>query len=455
MKLSRKKVLASILAMMLASSSILAGCQNTPAQSEGSPDVSSSDSSKNDDEKKISGDLEIQIFVGGYGEKFWNEQIEGFKSKYSEVNIIKQMGSQINEQMKTRWISGDAPDLVYVDGPEMPQALPQLIADGKIMDLKSFFDTAEDEKGGLIKDNLIDGVLREQNGKIYQAPYIFNTWGMWYDAKQLEDNGVEVPTGFDSFVEAGKQLKEKGIADLCYTGVYANYLVRGTLLAGVASQGGQQIMDDIYDLKEGVFQTEAFKSAVQKIKTLADEGLIMDGCVALNHTDSQMEWLKGSAAFIPNGLWLESEMKDDIPSGFQMRFLPSVLQNEGEKMVLLPDSFGFAVSANTKNPDAALAFLQYLYRDDAAKRFVELTNTPCVYNVDISSLNISEAIKSVQNYLTDPNVTFIAKKASDITPEVETELQNCLNSLIQGNLTVDELCDRVEQAAKLARESAE
>ena len=75
--------------------------------------------------------------------------------------------------------------------------------------------------------------------------------------------------------------------------------------------------------------------------------------------------------------------------------------------------------------------------------------------MDTSSLNISEAIKSVQNYLTDPNVTFITKKASDITPEVETELQNCLNSLIQGNLTVDELCDRVEQAAKLARESAE
>lgn len=95
-----------------------------------------------------------------------------------------------------------------------------------------------------------------------------------------------------------------------------------------------------------------------------------------------------------------------------MRFIPSVLQDDGEKMVLLPDSFGFAVSANTKNPDAALAFLQHLYREDASKRFVELTNTPCVYNVDTSSLNISEAIKSVQNYLTDPNVTFITKKAS-------------------------------------------
>ena len=298
-------------------------------------------------------------------------------------------------------------------------------------------------------------MLREQDGKIYQAPYIFNTWGMWYNEKMLEDNGIEVPTGFDTFVEAGKKLKDKGIADLCYTGVYANYLVRGTLLAGVASEGGQQVIDDIYDLKEGVFKTDAFKHAVEKVKKLADEGLVMDGCVALNHTESQMEWLKGSAAFIPNGLWLESEMKDDIPSGFQMRFLPSVLQDEGEKMVLLPDSFGFAVSANTKNPDAVKAFLQYLYRDEAAKRFVELTNTPCVYNVDVSSLNISEAIKSVQNYLTDPNVTFIAKKASDITPEVETELQNCLNSLIQGKLTVDELCDRVEQAAKLARESAE
>ena len=107
------------------------------------------------------------------------DRIEGFQKKYPNVNVIKQMGAQINEQLKTRWISGDAPDIVYVDGPEMPQVLPQLIADGKIMDLSSFFETATDDKGDLIKDKLIGGVLLEQDGKIYQAPYIFNTWGMW------------------------------------------------------------------------------------------------------------------------------------------------------------------------------------------------------------------------------------------------------------------------------------
>lgn len=139
MRKQKRKFLAGILAMLMVSTAALTGCQGNTQQPETSSSGEAPVSSETTEEKKISGDLEIQIFVGGYGETFWNEQIESFKEKYPDVNIIKQMGSQINEQLKTRWISGDAPDLVYVDGPEMPQALPQLIADGKIMDLKSFF----------------------------------------------------------------------------------------------------------------------------------------------------------------------------------------------------------------------------------------------------------------------------------------------------------------------------
>lgn len=447
-----KRILAVCLSALMFGN-VLVGCNSSPESTTSS--VTSSKTADAEKNGKLSGDLELQIFAGGYGETFWNEAIEGFKKENPDVNIITNIGPKVNEQMKTRWISGDAPDVVYVDGPEMPQAMPQLIKDGKIMDLKPWFETAESPDGKLIRNNLIDGVLRETDGKVYQAPYIFNTWGMWYDEKLMKDNGLSIPTDFDSFVEAGEKLKSKGIPLLCYTGVYANYLLRGAVLPGVASEGGQQAIDDIMDLKEGAFKSDAFKHAVEKVKILADKGMIMDGCIALNHTESQMEWLKRKAAFIPNGLWLESEMKKDIPADFSMKYLPSVFQKKGNKMFILPDSFGLAVSANTKNPDAAKAFLQYLYKDSIVKRFVELSNTPSVFNVDTSSLNISEATKSVQKYLTDPNVKFVSKKRSDIIPEVETEIDNCLNSLVQKQITVDEVCERAEKAAQIAREDAE
>jgi len=450
-----KKAFAVGLTVSLLGSSLV-GCSSKSGNngSEGSTPSPTTTATETGAPGKLSGNLELQLFVGGYGETFWKEAIDGFKKENPDLNVITNMGPKINEQMKTRWISGDAPDIVYVDGPEMPQAMPQLIKDGKIMDLKPWLETAKNADGKPIKENLIGGVLREVDGKVYQAPYIFNTWGMFYDEKLLKDNGVSVPADFDSFVQAGEQLKSKGVADLAYTGIYALYLLRGAVLAGVASEGGQQAIDDMMDLKEGAFKSDAFKKAIEKVKVLADKGLILDGVVAMNHTQSQMEWLKRKAAFIPNGLWLESEMKKDIPTDFSMRYLPSVFQEKGKNMVILPDFFGFAVSSKTKNPEAAKAFIAYLYKDSVVKRFIELSNTPSVYKVDMSSLNISETTKSVQKYLTDPSVTFISKKNADINPEVETEISNGLNSLVQNKITVDELCDRVEKAAKIAREDS-
>lgn len=445
-----KKVVAIGLAISIMGS-VLVGCNKKPGV-DNSASGANTTVAETGESGKLSGDLELQLFAGGYGETFWKEAIDGFKKENPDINIITNIGPKVNDQMKTRWISGNPPDIVYVDGAGMPEALPQLIKDGKIMDLKPWFETAKNADGNPIKENLINGVLRETDGKVYQAPYIFNSWGMFYDEKLLKDNGITPPTDFDSLVQAGEQLKSKNVSALCYTGVYALYLLRGSVLAAVASEGGQQTIDDIMDLKEGVFLSPAFKKAIEKIKILADKRLIMDGCVAMNHTQSQMEWLKRKAAFIPNGLWLESEMKKDTPSDFSMRYTPSIFLEKGKKMVIFPDFIGLAVSSQTKNPEAAKAFLSYLYKESVIKRFVELNNTPTVFKVNMSSLNISETTKSVQKYITDPNVIFISKKRAEIVPEVETEISNGLNSLVQNEITVDELCERVEKAAKIARE---
>lgn len=456
MKQRAAKLMTMTLTLLVLMSMSLAGCgTGTKApEKDSSKTTDSGQKTEAKAEGGLSGKLELQIFTGGYGNAFWNEVIEGYKKEYPNVEIVTNMGPKINEAMKTRWISNNPPDIVYVDGPEMPQAFPLLASEGKFMDLKPWFDTAKRADGSeLIKDNLIKGVVKEDQGKIYQAPYIFNTWGIWYEQKLLSDYGLTPPTNYEEFLKVGEALKEKKVAALAYTGVYPLYLFRGAVLQGVASEGGQQLLDDVMDLKPGVFKSDGFRKTIEKIKTLVDHKLIMDGTVALNHTQSQMEWLNRKAAFIPVGLWLESEMKKDIPADFAMKFVPSLLQDAGKKMVVLPDSFGLAVSSQTKNPEAAKAFLEYLYRDTVVKRFIELTGTPSVYNVDASALNISEATMSVQKWLSDPNVEFLTKKKTDVTPEVETEISNGLNALVLGKITVDELCERAEKAAEKARSS--
>ncbi len=40
---------------------------------------------------------------------------------------------------------------------------------------------------------------------------------------------------------------------------------------------------------------------------MADEGYILPGTVALNHTQSQQELMMDHALFLPVGTWIESE----------------------------------------------------------------------------------------------------------------------------------------------------
>src|SRR5699024_12627504 len=77
---------------------------------------------------EISGDMEIQYFVGGYGDEWWKKVISDFEEEYPDVNVKQSAGPEINDKMKTRWISEDPPDVVYIDGAGITEA--QMVDDG-------------------------------------------------------------------------------------------------------------------------------------------------------------------------------------------------------------------------------------------------------------------------------------------------------------------------------------
>jgi len=64
----------------------------------------------------LSGTLEIQYFVGGYGDTWWKDTIADFQALHPNLKIEQLAGPKINEQTKPRWIAGNPPDFVYIDG---------------------------------------------------------------------------------------------------------------------------------------------------------------------------------------------------------------------------------------------------------------------------------------------------------------------------------------------------
>jgi N-acetylglucosamine transport system substrate-binding protein len=397
---------------------------------------------------KVKGKFEVQIFVGGYGDAHWKKVLDGFKAQNPEIEYVLNMGPKVNEQLKPRWMSDDTPDFVYADGAGCPD--DQYVKDGKLLDLTSWLESIDKVTGKPNKDKFVDKVIREVDGKKAFIPLIFGSWGMWYNEKLLSDNGIAPANNFDEFMAASEKLKSKGVSGFIHAGIYPDYIIWGSLLPAVGSEGGEKLLNDVIAGKPDAINSVQFKNVVKRFKDMADKDYFDKGATALNHTQSQMEWLNGKAAYIPVGLWLESEMKKDIPSGFSMKFTPSIFVGSGQKLSILPTGQNVAISSKAKNKEAALAFLQYLCTEEVQKIFVETTGAPSCIKINANNLNVSGATKSVQEFLANPKVQFLQQTAS-FEPDYYKAMCDGMTALLMKKIDVDGFCKRlVEGAAKAA-----
>lgn len=441
-----KKRAASWSLMFLVLAIVLAGCSSGSKKPAASPDSSASSG-------KLTGDFEIQYFVGGYGDVWWKAIIDEFQKKNPDLKIKQSAGSQIFEQMRPRWIQGNPPDVVYIGG---AGANPRtMYLDGQLMDLTDWLKDAKNVEGEKILDLLISKPEEYTPGKYFTVPHSFDSWGTFYDKALFKKNGWEAPKDFPSFMALGDKIKAEGKMDvLIHTGVYP-YYINGSLLDAttVNMNGGDgSIIKKINALEKGIFKSEPVMKALDRIVQMRDKGFIAKSSVALNHTDSQAQWLNHKAAFIPTGLWVEGEMAKDVPQGFEFGFLPSIGQDKGGKMVSIPQTATMGIAKKAKNPEAAKAFLQYIFTKDASKKWAEMSKAIMNVKVDLGGTKAPTLIKEANKILVDPN-TVIAPEV--VIPEDLVKVRSDATiALTEGKITPQQWGDRVEEAADKIRAKA-
>lgn len=402
------------------------------------------------DGAKIAGDFEIQYFVGGYGDSWWKEVIGEFQKKYPDLKIKQSAGSQINDQMKPRWIQGNPPDVVYIDGAGSNEA--QMVKDDQLMDISDWVKTAKNVDGDKLTDQLI-APPQDFNGKNFTIPLVFGSWGTFYDEALFKKNGWTVPTDWDSFLATSEKIKASGMNPYIHTGKYPYYIVGGLVNSGFVSENGDnpQILKDQEAAKEKAFKNDAVAKTLQKLVDMRDKGYFDNASFGINHTDSQMLFLQRKDAMIPNGLWLENEMKKDVPADFKFGFLPSVMQKPGGKSIAIPYTSNIAIAKKAKNPEAAKAFVQFIFTKKTATRWAELTGAIMNVKADLEATSASGVVKSAMKYFNSSNT--IVAPVFKLNADLEQAENDATIALLQKKITPDEWMDRMEKAAAKVRGS--
>ena len=407
----------------------------------------------NKTEEKLTGSFELQITVAGYGSECWEYAISEFQKLQPDLEINAHLDTNVNAQMKTRWSKDNPPDFVFLEGTNLPKET--WMAEGKLRDLNGLYSTGKVYGTGTpVKDQLKKGLVTyyPNSQKIYEMPVLLSTYGMWYDQTLFSQKGWSVPKNYTELQNFCSASKKAGISPLIYTGQYSGYLVWGLLMPAVASEAlasndTQYFYDVANASKESVFTDKRFKNALSKLDALADAGYFNLSGLSMNHITSQAAWLKHSAALIPNGLWLENEMKDSTPKDFKMRYYPGMLQDANQPTTIIATSSTVGIASKAKNPKAAEAFLRFLYTDNVARKFAELCAVPSATRTNVSGANMTESAKQVNEMINSSSVTLIAK-GSTTWGTVDSIINDCVNQIVNRSMSVDQAVQKLVEATK-------
>ncbi len=396
------------------------------------------------EEPQLSGTLKLQVFTNESENHndAWTNVVTAFE-EVTGVKVTLLMGSQVNTQYSSAWLAGEAPaDIVWISG--------NGIADEEMEKSGMFYDLTELLEEGTIygttakiSDRLNMKVIKEYEGRKYRAPIMNAAMGMWYN----KDLVAEAPVNFEEFKAVSEQLKGQGIAGMTYTGIYSEYAMSALILPAVAACD-EEFYSSIISGDPKAFQDQRFMDVMRRFEEYCRAGNILTGSVSADHTSSQLNWLNGKAGVIPNGLWLEAEMKEYIPSGFQMAFCASPLITAEQKPTAIISGANIAVASKTENLENALAFVRFLYREDIQLEYMSKYGyMSALSTIDYSEAELSEVARQILDYI---NSDQVEKVSNNVTTDsfINNTFKSVINDIASGNMTAEEACSALKASAE-------
>lgn len=349
--------------------------------------------------------ITLEFMNGSSEEQYveWlDEVIANFEAENEniEVEVQKVSIDSYSQTVMTRFSSGDVPDLFSFAENDIADMVPS----GYVMDLSDSANIENYEEGMLDSLSL--------DGKVYALPISNDFMCVTYNKAVFKEAGItEVPKTWSDFLKVCKQIKEKEIAPIA-SGFSEQWVVNGTsqtvyCQAVLANDG--PALNDMVERNERFADVSQWQDVFTRLQDIypymnSDPfGTDQNTCYSM--------LANGEAGMILNGTWTitnATAMNPDVELGI---FALPVSENaEDNEMAMCPASAAYAVSAETKHPEEALKFLEYMTSPEAAALYAEKgAGLPIVKGVDTSAL--SGAFKDAADMMNNGEVEIISSKS--------------------------------------------
>lgn len=400
-------------------------------------------------EKKV---LEIAVFEGGFGKDYWDACIDAFEAEHPDVEVKMEANPKIGDIIRPKLSSENTPDFIYLSTNDPSGIANALIKDKALVDLSDVFDREDpDNPGQKLKDKILPGFL--------DTPLYYNVTGMWYNKALFKEKGWEVPKTWDEFFELGKKAKDEGIALYTYQGQAPGYN-EAVIFPMLASAAGEEAVEKIFNYEEGAWKDPNVKKALDIFQRMADEDMVLNGTVGMTHTQAQVEFLNGKALFLPCGSWLEGEMKDAIPEGFEFGFMAPPAFKEGDTPYVTTTIEQMYIPAKSDQVELAKEFLAFQYTDAMVQKNAEIAKAVVPVKGAVEKAKSSLDASGYESYkVVEEGAKLIPLSFKPTNSKLDfrnDSLFGPVGSIINKELTVDEWINNLESDSQtLAKEVVE
>jgi raffinose/stachyose/melibiose transport system substrate-binding protein len=377
-----------------------------------------------------------------------------FEAKNPNIDIVREAFQtvQMRDTVNTAIASGTGPDVIFYDaGP----GFAGVLADAGLLlpldDYAAQYGWTERVAAPALEATSLDG-------KLYGMPLQTDLIGMFYNKTLLDQEGMEVPETVDDLVAFCGQAKEKGYIPIAFADnpgweAFHQFSMTSNQMIG------PEAMRALLFENQGRWDTPEIVKAIEVyFVTLRDAGCFPDDPAAITYEDGNPLFYNGEALLHTTGSWLTGEIEEQMPDA-EIGFVPFP-EIEGGKGRVWISGVGSAwfITSTADNPDAAAAFIDYLFSQEAAETWIGGSRYFVPIEVDMTNIPIGPLNKLIIETLQtagNEGVQFGYNVDVLAPPEFNEMMQNGFQAILAGDKTPEQQAADLQAAWEEGMPSAE
>ena len=353
--------------------------------------------------------IKISYTLSGYGSTWLEAIAANFVDENPEYLVYLSGDPGLTENVSTVLGAGVNLSDIYMP---LSSNWQSYALNGWLADLKDVYNAKPDgENGKTLYEKMAanwQSYCEASNQGVvgkYAFPWTESVTGFVYNATMFEKYGWEVPETTDEFAALCEQIltdTNGKVKPFVYPGAIGGYFdFIGT--SWWLQSSGIDGLETFYEFANYDVYDPSKQPSLGKLEALTEftrffgpdaQKYVVTGSMSKNHTTSQLDFLKGTAAMIPNGNWFESEMKADIeamsdPIEIKMMRVPymeTAQKENGEyvKINYAATADYMIIPAQAPNIEGAKEFLIFSARDDMLQMFTKYTGATRPFTYDLT-----------------------------------------------------------------------